>query len=304
MSITLVTGPANSGKAQVVIEAVRRHLAHGAEPVLVVPTRTDAEYYLRELAGSEAAVGVRVGVFSDLVEEMVRRAGVREPALGEVARDRLLGALAPAGAQRHPGFRRELGDLIAELQIKRVSPPRLAAALEAGLGDAGAALGFDLAGAYASYLRRLERLGRLDEQQRIRRALDRLREEPFLWGTEPTPVLFYGFGDLTPLQLDAIETLGRVVDAEVTVSLPYEPGRAAFAGRAGTFQTLAPLARARALAPRDEHYAPSSRAALAHLERSLFEPRAARVDAGAALELLQGGGQRAELELVAARVAG
>ena len=61
-------------------------------------------------------------------------------------------------------------------------------------------------------------------------ALDVLRERPALWAR--TPVLFYGFDDLTRLQLDAIETLGRVVDAEVTVSLAYEPGRAAFAGRA------------------------------------------------------------------------
>ena len=303
MSITLVTGPANSGKAQVVMDAVRRHLAHGAGPMLIVPTRTDAEHYLRELAGSEAAVGVRVGVFSDLVEELVRRAGVREPVLGALARDRLLGALSPAGAHGRPGFRRELGELIAELQIKRVAPRRLAGALDAGLGDGGSALGFDLAGAYASYERQLGRLGRLDEQQRALRALDTLREQPFLWSRPPTPVLFYGFDDLTPLQLDTIETLGRLVDAEVTVSLPYEPGRNAFAGRAGTYEMLAPIADEHRLPPQDAHYAPASRAALAHLERSLFEPRAERIEAGAALELLQGGGQRAELELVAARVA-
>src|ERR1700761_3496056 len=116
------------------MDAVRRHLARGAEPMLIVPTRTDTEYYLRELAGSEAAVGVRVGVFSDLVEELVRRAGVSEPVLGELARDRLLGALAQVGRRRrHPGFRRELGELIAELQTKRVTPQRLAAALDAAL---------------------------------------------------------------------------------------------------------------------------------------------------------------------------
>ncbi len=51
MPITLITGPANAGKAQVVMEAVRRHLAHGQEPLLIVPTREDAEHYLRELAG-------------------------------------------------------------------------------------------------------------------------------------------------------------------------------------------------------------------------------------------------------------
>jgi primosomal protein N' len=54
MPITLITGPANAGKAQVVMEAVRRHLAHGHEPLLIVPTREDAEHYLRELAGESS----------------------------------------------------------------------------------------------------------------------------------------------------------------------------------------------------------------------------------------------------------
>src|SRR5207237_1015730 len=62
----------------------------------------------------------------------------------------------------------------------------------------------------------------------------------------------------------------------------------------------APLAAEhRQLQARAEHYAPGSRAALSHLERSLFEPAAARVDPGAAVRLLEGGGERAELELVA-----
>jgi ATP-dependent helicase/DNAse subunit B len=305
VSITLVTGPANAGKAEVVIDAVRRHIAHRSEPLLVVPTRADVEYYLRELAGSEAAMGVRVIVFDDLVGELVRRAGVLEPVLGELARERLIGALASVPAASQPGVRRALGELFSRLQVGRVAPQRLAAALDAGLGDAGAALGLDLAAAYGEYLRRLRTLGRLDSDQRAIKALDALREQPSRWGRPPAPVLFYGFDDLTPLQLDVIETLGAVVDTEVTVSLAYEPGRIAFAGRAGTFQTLSPLASEhRSLPARADHYAEGSRAALSHLERNLFEPGAQRRDAGPVVELLQGGGERAELELVAARVAG
>ena len=304
MGIELVTGPANAGKAQVVMDAVRRHMAHGEEPLLVVPTRADVEYYLRELAGGEATMGARVAVFADLIEELVARAGVSEPVLGGLARDRLIATLGSTGdAGRGPGFVRALGELFADLRIRRVAPQRLTAALAAGLGEDAAALGFDLAAMYAEYHRRLERLGRLDEPQRALRALDRLRERPSLWGA--TPVLFYGFDDLTHLQLDAIETLGRLVDVDVTVSLPYEPGRIAFAGRSRTFQTLAPLAREHhALAARPDHYAPGSRAALSHLERALFEPGVPRADPAGVIELMQGGGERAEVELIAERVAG
>ncbi len=302
MSIELLTGPANSGKAQVVMDTVRGHLARGRDPLLVVPTATDVEHYLRELAGGEAAMGVRVTRFSGLLEEIVRRAGIRTPVLGALARERLVAAVAGERAAAHPGFARALADLFAELVLARVSPPRLSSALDAALGEGAAALGFDLGGAYASYQRRLARIGRVDEEQRAMAALDALRERPALWGE--TPALFYGFDDLTTLQLDAIETLGRVVDAPVTVSLAYEAGRAAFAGRAGTFQTLSPLAgEHRAMTPREDHYAPASRPALAHLERSLFEPGAGRVAPRAAVELLQGGGERAELELIAERVA-
>src|SRR2546423_11025985 len=105
------------------------------------------------------------------------------------------------------------------------------------------------------------------------------------------------------MQLDAIGTLGRVVAAPVTVSRAYEPGRAAFAGRAATFQTLAPLADEHSmLEPRAEHYAPRARAALSHLERRLFEPGAARLDPGAAVRLLGGGGGRAAPRLVAGEI--
>jgi ATP-dependent helicase/DNAse subunit B len=304
MPIALITGPANAGKAELLMESVRRHVAHGEEPLLVVPTRADAEQYLRELAGAGAAMGVRVERFAGLIGEMVRRAGVAEPALGAVARERLLQAIAARlGAPSTPGFVRALGELIDELQVRRVSPARLGAALSSWRAADGAqAPPEQLGRLFGEYRTTLERLGRADAEQRAAIALDALRVRPALWGG--TPVLFYGFDDLTRQQLDAIDTLGRVVDAQVTVSLAYEPGRAAFAGRARTFAELEPLAvDHRRLPARAEHYAPRSRAALSHLERSLFEPEAARIEPGEAVRLLEGGGERAELELVAREIA-
>jgi ATP-dependent helicase/DNAse subunit B len=304
MPITLITGPANAGKAELVLDGVRRHVAHGEEPLLVLPTRADVEHYLRELAGEGAVMGVRVERFSGLIAEAVRRAEPGAPALGELAREQLVAgvARAPDGAVRGPGFVRALRDVFAELQVRRVGPARLRVAVEKAYGDTHSdELGVDLGSLFGAYHRALERIGRPDAEQAATRALDTLRERPALW--RATPVLVYGFDDLTRLQLDAIETLGAVVDADVTVSLAYEPGRVAFSGRSAAFHALAPLAREhRALPPRAEHYAPHARGALSHIERSLFEPGATRISARDHVRLLHGGGAREELELVARNV--
>ena len=87
----------------------------------------------------------------------------------------------------------------------------------------------------------------------------------------------------------------------MTVSLPYERGRLAFKAVAG----VAPGSCSRAgrgeleLAPLDDHYAAESRAALHHLERSLFEdePAAGRGAAAAPSRFHSAGGERAEVEL-------
>jgi ATP-dependent helicase/DNAse subunit B len=304
--IELVTGPANSGKAEVLLGQARAYAARGRVPLLVVPTRADAEHYSRELAGDGVAIGIRVEVFAGLLREMAGRAGVAGPTLDGTAREQAIAALAArAGLDEAPGAVPALADLFAELQVRRVHPARLIGAL----ADWAALDGEDelrsrLGRLYSDYRATLQRLGRCDPEQLAARALDALRERPARWGD--TPALFYGFDDLTRLQLDAIHTLAVLPDCPVVVSLAYEAGRTAFAGRAGAYQELAPLAggNVRTLPPREQHYSPASRGALGHLERSLFEPGAVRLAPGAAVRLLEGGGQRAELELVAAEVAG
>ena len=139
----------------------------------------------------------------------------------------------------------------------------------------------------------------VDAEGFARAALDAVRERPAAWGGRP--VFLYGFDDLTPLQRDTVETLAR--HTEVHVALAYEPGRAAFAGRAATVEQLKPLAdRHELLEERSEHYAPGARAALHHLERGLFEPGSDRRAPNGAVRLLEAGGERAEAELVAAEV--
>jgi len=314
--LKLVGGPANAEKAKVVLDGYRGALRRGAEPILVVPRFEDVERYRAELAASGVVFGAQVVRFAWLIEECARRGGVRGRPLGALARERVAASVVQAAplvalarSARTRGFTAELLRLIDELEELRVTPQRLTQALRAwAAGDPGHVRYADeVSGLYAGYRRTLERLGRLDARLYEAAALDALRENPAAWSD--TPVFFYGFDDLQPLQRDTVETLAAT-GAAVTLSLAYEGGRMAFAGRATAFAELCRDGVEHvALKPRAEHYAPGSRAALHHLERGLFELDEAQlfdpdpVDPGDAVTLLQGGGERAELELVAAEAA-
>ncbi len=267
------------------------------EPVLVVPTPADAEHYQRELAA----------------EGIVRRRRGRRPSLADPrdrgghrhARPRALG-LRRARARR---ARRRAGDAApgavplggrARLRRRRRRAVRRARPLarDARRGSPGAIRSWeDRTGARRASSPRctrpttggLEALGSVDPEGLARAALDALRERPAAWGGRP--VFLYGFDDLTPLQVDAVETLAR--HADVCVALAYEPGRAAFAGRAATVELLKPLAeRHELLDDRSEHYAAAAR-------RRAAPPRARPVRAGGRARAAQrrgpaaGGGRRA-----------
>ncbi len=310
IGLTLVTGPANSAKAHVVLERHRAALARGA--ILVVPRGADVEHYRRELAAAGAVLGVSVEPFSGLIREIARRVGVAQSAIGEHARERLLASLAGraqlevlAVAARSPAFPAALASFVAELEARRITPARLHAALRSWAGDGAsrARYGEELAGLYGAYRRELDRLGRLDGELLAARALDALRLAPQRWGR--TAVFCYGFDDLDPLQLDTVEALAHGAGAPVTISLPGEPGRVALAGRAASLETLRPGAQeVIALPPLDTFYEDG---ALHHLERALFEDTAAPPGPGAglgggAVALLEGGDERAEAELIAAEI--
>ncbi|MBW3536117.1 MAG: hypothetical protein KY453_13055, partial [Gemmatimonadetes bacterium] len=302
----LVTGPANAEKARAVLGGVRE--ARARDPLLVVPTAADVERFRAELADGGVVLGARVVTFRGLLEEVAARTGAGSSVLGPVARERVarsvvaatpLAALASSAST--PGFALALCALCAELEAARVTPQRFTRALadwNAATGRDGA-YGRELAALYAGWRHALERLGSTDRELRDAAALDALVATPAAWGD--APVFVYGFDDLARHQCDTLVALGRVT--EVCASLPYEPGRVAFAGRATTFATLAPEAAAvTRLEARAEHYAPAARTALHHLERGLFESPMPPAAPGDAVALLEGGGERAELELVAAEV--
>ena len=279
------------------------------DPILLVPTFGDVEHAQRELAERGAVFGARVLRFGWLFQEIARRAGYGERTASEVQRELIveeavhaasLDVLAESATQ--PGFVRAAARFVAELGRSMVDPARFTRALRDWAGDGPRrAYAEEVAALYRGYRAGLDRAGVVDADLFAWRALDALRSDPDAWGG--TPLFVYGFDDFTPLELDALETISGRCGADVKVSLPFEPGREAFRATARIRQEL--LIRGAdelALEPVDVHYAEGSREALHQLERRLFEAPGEPVDPGAAICFHSAGGQRAEVELAAARI--
>jgi ATP-dependent helicase/DNAse subunit B len=291
MGLTLLAGPANAGKLALLLD---RYLVEiPREPVLIVPNRSDVERVERDLLGRcGALLGGTIGTFDDLFERIAAGNGDARGVAGDAQRALLVRRAVAAvrladleRSARFAGFADALGSTIAEL--------------EAGLLDPDDLEG-DLAELYRAYRAELDRLGIWDTDLQRRHAADRVAGELTAW--DGRPVYAYGFEDLSAAQWRLLEALaGR---AEVTVSLPYEPGRLAFAALERTAADLGRLAdgKVEELPPR---YAEYAHPALAHLERALFADVAPPAPASeGAIRFLEAAGARATLELVAEEVLG
>src|SRR2546423_10903194 len=257
MALTLLAGPANAGKVALLLERYRDAIAR--EPFLIVPNRSDVDRVERELLAScGALLGGQIGTFDDLFRRLARDGGEHRPVAADEQRALIVRralARAPLNgwtrSARSAGFADALSSTLGELESGLVDPAELEG---------------DLAGLYGEYRAELDGLGLWDRDPQRRAAAGRGGGEFGAW--DGRPVFAYGFEDLTAAQWALLEALaGR---AEVTVSLPYEPGRPAFASLERTAADLSELARPRIeeLPPRPEARPP----ALAYLERSLFAP--------------------------------
>src|SRR5205823_5093842 len=297
MGLSLLAGPANAGKVALLLE---RYLARlDDEPFLIVPNRSDVDRVERDLlARSGCLLGGSIGTFDDLFERIAGADEARRPVLSQ--------------AQRVLAARRAVDEVLRADGLERSRSARFAGfvdtlltalgELESGLLDP-ADLGGDLAALYGAYGAELDRLGLWDRDVLRRRAAERLQSDLDAWHGEP--VFAYGFEDLTAAEWSLLEALaGR---AEVDVSLPYEPGRVAFASLRRTAEDLAALADGRTteLPAYGFQYQTTARPPLVHLERTLFERAAADPPSPAgAVRFLEGAGTRDTLELVAHEVLG
>ena len=290
MGLSLLAGPANSGKVALLLERYLARLAD--EPYLIVPNASDVDRVERDLlARSHCLLGGQIGTFDDLFRRLVRDDPDARPVAGDAQR---------ALVVRRAVARTPLDGLARSARTGGFADTLLAAVgeLEQGLLDP-LQLDGELAALYAEYRAELDRLGLWDRDLLRRRAAERVATELAAWHGEP--VFAYGFEDLTGAEWTLLEALAGRTD--VRVSLPYEPGRTVFASLARTADDLAALAggRIEELPPRSDEYA---HPALAHLERTLYEEATPPApELGDALRFLEAAGTRGILELVGEELA-
>ena len=285
MPLRLIAGPANAGKVELLLD---RYLAAlEREPVLIVPNRSDVDRVERELvARRPALLGGTIGTFDDVFERIAYDGTDARPVLSPTQRALLVRRVVSSAAlnglaasARFGGFADELLRTIGELESGLVDPEQI---------DGG------LAPLYAAYRAELDRLGLWDRDLLHRRAAERLQSDFSAWHDEP--VFAYGFEDLTGAQWALLEALAARTD--VSVSLPYEPGRPVFASLRRTAEDLQRVSggEVEELAPA---YGDVAAPALAYLERALYtdeSPAAVPIDG--AVRFFEGAGARGALELV------
>lgn len=289
MSLALIVGPAQAGKIASLLE---RYLGQiDRDPVLIVPNAADVERVERDLLRRAGALlSGSIGTFEDVFRELALADGNGKPVVVDAQRAlvvrRALARTSLNGlgrSARFAGFADSLLATLGELESGLLDPPQLDG---------------DLGRLYAAYRVELDRLGLWDRDLLRRHAVERLGSELSSW--DGRPVFAYGFEDLTGAEWGLLEALaGRT---EVTVSLPYEPGRTAFASLQRTVGDLSSLAgnRIEELPARSAEYGPP---ALAHVERFLFadEPPSGPELEGA-IRFFEGAGGRGALELVAEEI--
>jgi hypothetical protein len=298
MALDLIVGPANAGKVAELYRRYRDALTSHPPALLVVPNAAAMRRAEHELSRRGALVGGAITTFDAVFGRVV--AGTdQQRTLVTAARRRIelarLVAETPlpviAASSRGARFADTLARLFDHLGSALVDPHTFAAACVDNPAER------DLATLYEAWWARLDARNDSDAARQRITACQLLERSLGAW--DDTTLFVQGFEDLTLAQ----ETLvRRVADrAHAVITLPYEPGRAAFAVLADTVARLVDDAdRVDEMRPISDQRPERLRL----LERCLFEPVAAPVAAPAdtSIALLDAGGSRAEADLVVAEV--
>lgn len=305
MPLTIIKGPPNSGRTELVRERFEARLADG--PVLVVPSTDDIFGWERRLTRERGAfLGGKVVHFKDLIDEVLQGEGdgrqlTVDKNIASPIRRRLLAAqaldeswpLVKTRRPKQPGLVDAALRLFDELRENLIDREELATRVEAADGRVPA----ELVAAYRAYLDTLDDSGFQDLPQL---AVKSVKVPLGAW--EGRPVFVAGFDDLTVQQLTLLTRLSEVTD--VCIAITHEAGNPAMAiteGLLGRLREAGGEVTDETLRPRvPEDHTPL----LFSLESAFLDPTATgSLEPDDSLVLLKSSGRRGEAEAVGAEIA-
>jgi ATP-dependent helicase/DNAse subunit B len=301
MPVSFYLAPAAAGKTSYVLRRVReaaRGLA--STPHVVVPTQLQRGAWRRRLAQAGGAMGVRVLTFDGLYAECLTAAGEVYTELSDPVEYRLIRQIVDdlhlvyyAPITDKPGFFHILLKTIGELKAARIRPEELSEAVAHLEGEPR--LG-ELALIYSAYQERLQERSWADRAGLGWLALEALERRAPDVGQDWSLLVFDGFDNFTPVQLDFLALLaGRVGEVILTltdtmdgserplVHRRFERTRKLVEERLGVEATPLPEFTS-GLAP-----------VLAHLEAKLYQSDASQIVGGETVELVEAPDRAAEV---------
>jgi len=292
---TILLSPAAGGKTERLVRLLVADPQSIRPRWAVLPDRTQVSTFRRRIAQAGGALGVSVGTFGDLYQEILARAGLPVAVTPGPARQRILRlALRQLEANQElpfyqpivgtPGFLTAMGDVIAELKRARVLPEALEDLERQGMREIGLV--------YDEFQNRLQSIPWTDREGLSGLAIEALGGDPDLLADMPL-IAVDGFDSFETAQLEALAALaGQVERLVVTLPGSLEADRAAFRRFR---RPLARLSEALPEAALEELEHPNKLpAALLQLEAALFEPEVEdpknghhQIEAGGVIEMIE-----------------
>lgn len=293
MPLTVIKGPPNSGRTELVREMFESRIVD--DPVLVVPSTDDIFGWERRLTRARGAfIGGRVAHFKDLVDQILGDSdSIASPLRRRALATEALHDGWPAVARRlgdQPGLVDAALRTIDEFRESLIGPETFD---DTDIADAVG----PMADVYRCYVEGLEGNGLTDLPARTSKAATRSLDE---W--EGRPVFIAGFDDLTKQQLELLRRLSLKTD--VVIAITHERGNQAMAVTEGLLGSLEAIGATVAKETSRPEEAPDHAALLVKLERAFLDTeRAGTLSPGKALTLIEASGRRGESEAIGAEIA-
>lgn len=304
--LTLIYGPANSGKTGKIYSFLLNSLAKDRKPILILPTIPDVNRAKHELAKkSGAIISCEIITFTEFFkkytsEKKIIPKSFKGLILKNIISNHNFSVINKSS--RFKGFIPETEAAISELIKNNISPSDFKKAT-----SNSKPLKFlnDISVIYYEYRKILDDFNYIDENDLGFAALKKIGKNHYEKHFKHTDIYIHKFDDFTLSQKNFIESLSLTKQVNLYITLPFEEGKEAFKHNEGIFNWLLKITHEKIVLSFDAN---NYKNQLLHtIERNIFEETDNKLDVISKvdenpLEILIGAGTVNEVELIGSEI--